>query len=136
MIFLVASLTDLVDGYLARSRGEVTDLGKLADPVADKILLLAGVMPLVEKGEIPAWLALVIFAREFAIMGLRSVVASKGKTVPADFGGKVKTVVYTFALVLLVFNYKKHGMLALYIGVIISLLSAVNYFRQNMGLLE
>ncbi len=136
IIFLAASLSDLLDGYLARSRGEVTEMGKLADPVADKVLLLAGIVPLVECGEVPAWLAVIIFAREFLVMGLRSIVASKGEAVAADWAGKIKTVVYTVAVVLLIWGAKNLGLAALYTGVVISLLSAANYFRKNMHFLK
>ena len=131
IIFLVASLSDLLDGYFARKRGEVTEIGKLADPLADKVLLLSGITPLVECGDVPSWLAVLIFSREFAVMGLRCIVASKGVVVAADVWGKVKTVIYTVAVVALIFGLKRLGLALLYAGVIVSLISAFNYFVQN-----
>ncbi len=135
-LFLIASLSDVVDGYLARSRGQVTELGKLADPVVDKVLLLGGVLPLVAMGEVDAWLAVVIFGREFAVMGLRCLAASRGRVLPSDLWGKLKTVVYTISVTLLIFGVRRFGLVTLYIGVAISILSAFNYFRENIWLLE
>ncbi len=136
MLFVVASVSDLVDGYLARSRGEVTELGKLADPVADKVLLLSGILPLVECRDIPAWLGMLILAREFAVMGLRCVAARRGVVVPADAMGKVKTFLYTVGISLMVFGLKVEGLYVLYMGFVVSLLSAVNYFVKNAHILK
>ncbi len=135
VLFLAASLSDMADGYIARSTGQVTEIGKLADPVADKILLLSGVLPLVRHGEVSPFLALVIFSREFAVMGLRCVAAARGKVLEADVGGKLKTALYTVAVTALIFGADLFGLYTLYIGVVISVLSAFNYFRKNLSLL-
>ena len=130
-IFVVASFTDLLDGYFARKRGQVTEIGKLADPLADKVLLLSGVTPLVECGDVPSWLAVLIFSREFAVMGLRCMLASKGVVMPADYWGKVKTVLYTASVAMIIFGLKSTGIALLYVGVLLSLASAYNYFRKH-----
>ncbi len=131
VIFVVASFTDLLDGYFARKRGQETEIGKLADPLADKVLLLSGVTPLVECGDVPSWLAVLIFSREFAVMGLRCMLASKGVVMPADYWGKVKTVLYTVSVAMIIFGLKSVGIALLYVGVLLSLASAYNYFRKH-----
>ncbi len=136
ILFLAASFSDLLDGYLARARGEVTELGKLADPIADKMLLLAGLIPLVETGDVPGWLVVIIFAREFAVSGLRTVAASKGVVLSAGMGGKIKTVIYSIAVTALMLRARPFGIIMLYIGVLVSLLSAFNYFKENAELLS
>jgi len=136
VIFLLASLTDIADGIIARSTGQVTNLGKLIDPLADKILLAGAVIPLVYLREISPWVAVLIFAREFAITGFRAVAASRGRIIAADFMGKVKTLIYTVSLTLLMFDVKRWGIWLLYFGVGLALLSAFKYFKENMDLLE
>ena len=83
-VFLVAAFTDFLDGYLARKRGEVTNLGKLLDPIADKLLVSAAFISLVEEGLAPAWMVVIIIGREFAVMGLRSVAANQRITIAAS----------------------------------------------------
>ncbi|MBQ9069068.1 MAG: CDP-diacylglycerol--glycerol-3-phosphate 3-phosphatidyltransferase, partial [Eggerthellaceae bacterium] len=90
-VFVVISLTDMLDGYLARRRNEVTDFGKFMDPLADKLLVSAALLGLVELGAIPSWVALVIVSREFIVSGVRMVAASKGKIIAASGYGKAKT---------------------------------------------
>lgn len=101
-VFVLLSLTDMLDGYLARSRNEVTDFGKFMDPLADKLLVTAALLGLVELDIIPAWVALVIIAREFIISGMRMVAASKGEVIAASWYGKVKTVFQMIAIVLFI----------------------------------
>jgi len=91
-LFIFASATDGVDGYLARRLKQVTRFGKLIDPVADKLLIAAALLALVQLGRLPAWVALVIIGRELAITGLRSVAAAEGLVIPASAWGKAKTV--------------------------------------------
>ena len=91
-IFVLISCTDWLDGYLARSRGEVTDFGKFMDPLADKILVMAALLALIELGSLPSWVALIIVAREFIVSGVRMVAASKGTVISASWYGKFKTV--------------------------------------------
>lgn len=101
IIFLVASLTDIVDGYLARRRNEVSTLGKFLDPVADKLLISAALIVLVEKNLAPSWAVVVILGREFIITGLRSVAASEGIIIQAQAAGKIKMWAQCVAVVAL-----------------------------------
>ena len=99
-IFVLISCTDWLDGYLARSRGEVTDFGKFMDPLADKILVVAALLALIELGALPSWVALIIVAREFIVSGVRMVAASRGVVIAASWYGKFKTVFQMIAIVL------------------------------------
>ncbi|MEM9552871.1 MAG: CDP-diacylglycerol--glycerol-3-phosphate 3-phosphatidyltransferase [Acidobacteriota bacterium] len=102
-VFLLAALTDLLDGYIARRYGLVTRLGKLLDPAADKILTSAAFISLVELGRVPAWIVVTIVAREFAISTLRSVAASQNLVISASWSGKLKTITQMVAISLLIF---------------------------------
>lgn len=99
-IFILISATDWIDGYLARSRGEVTDFGKFMDPLADKILVAAALIALVELAVLPGWPVLIILSREFIVSGIRMVAASKGEVIAASWYGKAKTVFQMVAIVL------------------------------------
>lgn len=101
-IFVVISCTDWLDGYLARKRNEVTDFGKFMDPLADKILVTAALLVLIELGAIPSWVVLIIVAREFIVSGVRMVAAGKGEVIAASWYGKFKTVFQMVAIVLFV----------------------------------
>ena len=92
VVFIIASITDAVDGYIARKRNIVTNLGKFIDPLADKILVIAVLTALVELHRFPAWMVVVIISREFIVSGLRMVAASEGVVIAASKGGKLKTV--------------------------------------------
>lgn len=99
-IFVLISCTDWLDGYLARSRGEVTDFGKFMDPLADKVLVVAALLALIELGSLSSWVALIIVAREFIVSGVRMVAASKGVVISASWYGKFKTVFQMIAIVM------------------------------------
>ena len=99
--FIIASLTDMLDGYLAKTRNEMTDFGRLMDPIADKILVLSAFVSFVELRLIPAWMVIIIIFRDVAITGLRLFALSKGKVIPADGSGKNKTVWQIFSIVLI-----------------------------------
>lgn len=101
-IFILISCTDWIDGYLARKRNEVTDLGKFLDPLADKILVAAALIALVELDVLPSWPVLIILAREFIVSGIRMVAAAKGFVIAASWYGKVKTVLQIIAIVLFI----------------------------------
>ena len=109
-IFILISGTDWLDGYLARSRNEITDLGKFMDPLADKILVTAALICLVELGDLPTWPVLIILAREFIVSGVRMVAASKGEVIAASMIGKFKTVFQMIAIVL--FTLKKSSIVS------------------------
>ena len=101
VIFIIASITDKLDGYIARSRNQVTTFGKFLDPLADKILVLAAMVILVEKGLLPAWIPVIVLAREFIVSGFRLIVVEKGgKVIAASIWGKLKTVTQMVAIIL------------------------------------
>ena len=91
-VFIIASLTDFADGYIARSRSQVTDFGKFMDPIADKILVFAAMLWFVEMGVMPAWVVLIVLVREFMVTGLRLIAVDNGRVIAAGFSGKIKTV--------------------------------------------
>ena len=98
IIFIAASFTDMLDGKIARARGLVTNFGKIMDPLADKILVYSALCLFIEYGLIPAWMLIIILAREFAIAGMRTVAASEGKVLAAGMSGKIKTVLQMIAV--------------------------------------
>ena len=105
LIFIVASITDKLDGYIARSRNQVTTFGKFLDPLADKILVLTAMVLLVELGKIPAWIPIIVLAREFLVSGYRLLAVEKGgKVIAASIWGKLKTVTQMFALIFIMFD--------------------------------
>lgn len=100
LIFIIASITDKLDGYIARSRNQVTTFGKFLDPLADKILVLSALVMLVEYGKIPAWIPVIVLAREFLVSGYRLVAVEKGgKVIAASIWGKLKTVTQMIAII-------------------------------------
>ena len=101
-VFAVLAATDGVDGYLARSRNEVTTFGKFLDPLADKLLVTAALLALVELAVLPAWIAFIIIAREFIVSGLRMVASAEGEVIAASWYGKVKTVFQIIAIILFI----------------------------------
>ncbi len=101
-IFIIASITDKLDGYIARKRNEITTFGKFADPLADKILVLAAMMLLVEFNKLPAWIPIIVIAREFIVSGYRLIAVEKGgKVIAASMWGKLKTVTQMVAITLI-----------------------------------
>ena len=105
IIFIIASITDKLDGYIARSRNQVTTFGKFLDPIADKILVLAAMIMLVEFEKIPAWIPIIVLAREFLVSGYRLVAVEKGgKVIAASIWGKLKTVTQMLAIILVMFD--------------------------------
>jgi len=131
IVFAVASLTDAIDGYLARSRNWVTTFGKLMDPIADKLLIIAALIALVSLGRLAAWVAMVIIAREFAVTVLRAAVGvEQGLVIPANTLGKIKTASQVVMVMCLI---AVHGQplwvsLIVYATVFITVLSGADYF--------
>ncbi len=135
-LFLVASLTDFLDGFLARRRKEVTALGKLLDPAADKILTSAAFISLVGLGLAPAWMVVVVIAREFAVSSLRSLAAAQDVVLAASFAGKVKTVTQIVAISLLIISdqlgsFDLLAPLSLWVALTATLYSGIEYFVRN-----
>ena len=135
-IFAVASLTDWLDGYLARRRQQVTTLGQIMDPVADKLLISAAFISLVQMDLAPAWMVAVVIGREFAVTALRSIALTRGVTIPASSLGKIKMVAQVVAILLLILG-REHlqrffvlGQAALWVVVVTAVVSAVDYYRR------
>ena len=130
IVFALAALTDGLDGYIARSRDSVTTFGKLMDPLADKLLITAALISLVSLNRLPAWVAMVIIAREFAVTGLRSLAADRGVIIAASWMGKVKTVLQiAMVFALIAFNPAPPAVDALvYLAVLATLISGFDYF--------
>lgn len=109
-IFIVASITDKLDGYIARKRNEITTFGKFADPLADKILVLAAMIMLVEAMKLPAWIPIIVVAREFIVSGYRLIAVEKGgKVIAASFWGKLKTATQMIAIILAFIDINSFG---------------------------
>ena len=135
VVFIIASITDAVDGYIARKRNIVTNLGKFIDPLADKILVIAVLTALVELHRFPAWMVVVILSREFIVSGLRMVAASEGVVIAASKGGKLKTVTQIIGIILLLFNIPG-AMAVMWLAVILTVWSGIEYIRNSMDLLS
>ena len=109
-IFIIASLTDKLDGYIARSRNQITTFGKFLDPIADKILVLAAMIMLVEAGRLPAWIPIIVLFREFIVSGYRLIaVENNGNVIAASVWGKLKTVTQMIALILALVDMNSYG---------------------------
>ena len=133
-IFGLAVLTDYLDGYFARRRNQVTRIGILLDPLADKLLTAAAFLSLVEMDAVPAWMVMIILGREFAVTGLRNVAAGRGYLIPASGLGKGKMVSQVVAIFLLLLgrefeSLRLPGLAALWLVVVLALVSGVDYFR-------
>ncbi|WP_436513578.1 CDP-diacylglycerol--glycerol-3-phosphate 3-phosphatidyltransferase [Clostridium thermobutyricum] len=157
-IFILASLTDKLDGYIARSRNQITNFGKFMDPLADKLLVTAALVSLVELGLVQGWAAIIIIAREFAVSGLRTLAASEGKIIAARWWGKIKTVIQIIAIILLLIEvniststtlikmvanskvleyvFTSLPTIMMNIAVIITVVSGWDYFRKNKGVIS
>lgn len=135
VVFSLAAITDWLDGHLARTTGQVTDLGKLLDPIADKILMVAVLVPLVGLDRVPAWMATVLIGRELAVTGLRAVAATDKLIIPAGKLGKYKTgfEIASMEFLLLDWDFKfvhfqTIGFILLVVAMVFSLSAATNYF--------
>ena len=141
-LFLAAALTDLLDGYLARRRKQVTTLGRLLDPIADKLLISAALISLVQLKIAPAWMVVIIIGREFAVSGLRSIAAHEGFTIAVSTLGKGKMVTQVAAVVGLILGHKYGGWVQftatvlLWAVVFFALISMLQYFREFWAKLD
>lgn len=157
-IFIIASITDQLDGHIARSRNQITTFGKFMDPLADKLLVTSALIALVELKIIAGWAAVIIIAREFAVSGLRTIAAAEGKVIAASMWGKVKTVTQIIAIIisLLRVNIESSETLLSYfannnfmmnminflpkttmlLAIIITIISGVDYFAKNKKVID
>ena len=132
IIFAIASLTDFVDGYIARHYNQTSDFGKFLDPLADKLLVVAAMLIFIQQGRMPAWVVMLVLAREFAVSGLRMVAAKEGTVLAAGFSGKVKTfstMVGLCAMMVLPFVWLDWVVIA--VIAVTTLYSGIEYFVQN-----
>ena len=138
IVFILASLSDLLDGYVARHYNQVSNFGKFMDPLADKILVLSAMCFLVEKGQMPGWVMAIVLFREFAVSGLRLVAAEKQHVIAAAWSGKVKTTCTMVGLCfMLVFTqYPWLNMLVSAVILITTVYSGVEYFMKNKDVLK
>ena len=130
VVFALASITDYLDGYLARKWKVVTNFGKFADPLADKMLVMTAFIMLVELGMVPAWIAAIIICRELALTGLRLLLVENGGTVlAAAMPGKIKTFTQMFSIIFLLLHFSMIGTLLLYVALIFTIYSGYDYFK-------
>ena len=143
LIFIIAASTDGLDGYIARKRKQVSNLGKLLDPLADKLLVAAVLISLVEMNKLAAWIAIVIIAREFAVTGLRQIALLDGKVVAASKWGKWKTGVQITAIIALLLNnfpftfiHFPFDTVSAWAAALITIYSGIDYFIKNKGVIH
>ena len=137
-IFIIASLTDTLDGYIARHYNQTTDFGKFMDPLADKCLVTAAMLWFVEIGHMPGWALLIVIVREFAVSGLRMVAADKGRVIAAGWSGKVKTAstMVCICLMLLLPRFVELSAICVAVIVLTTIWSGVEYFMKNLDVLS
>lgn len=137
VIFVAASLTDLLDGKIARSRGLITNFGKIMDPLADKILVYSALCLFIETGTIPGWSLIIILAREFVVAGMRTVAASEGLVIAAGMSGKIKTVLQMAAVIILIAamdpvkQLMMPGMIIFWASLVMTVYSGCEYVIKN-----
>ena len=135
-IFVIASLTDTLDGYIARHYNQTTDFGKFMDPLADKCLVTAAMLWFVEIGQMPGWALLVVIIREFGVSGLRMVAADKGRVIAAGWSGKVKTASTMLCIVLMLLPIAPLvNNICVAVIVLATIYSGVEYFMKNLDVL-
>ncbi len=140
VIFILASLTDMFDGKIARKYNLITDFGKFMDPLADKLLVCSAMIALIELDRIPAWVVIIIIAREFIISGFRLVAADNGVVIAAGWWGKVKTVVQMVMIIILICNFEGDfffvlGQIGIYLSLVLTVVSLIDYLVRNKEVL-
>ena len=138
IIFIVASLTDMLDGKIARKYNLVTNFGKFMDPLADKLLVCSALICMIELRELPAWMVIIIISREFIISGFRLVASDNGVVIAASYWGKFKTTFQMIGVVLLIFNIPALSTLTtiiVWIALALTVISLVDYIVKNAGVL-
>lgn len=136
VIFAAASITDTLDGYIARHYNQITDFGKFMDPLADKCLVTAAMLWFVESGQMPAWALLIVIVREFAVSGLRMVAADSGRVIAAGWSGKVKTAASMVCIILMLLPLPAIvSQICTAVIVLTTIYSGVEYFMKNADIL-
>ena len=143
-VFLLAAITDMIDGNIARKRNMVTELGKFLDPIADKLLVVSALIAFIRTDNLSVWAVFIIIAREFIITGFRVIAAGRGVVIAADKWGKIKTIVQIVAIVaILIRNFPLSlitdfpvGTALMYIAVILTIISGVNYIVKNAKIIS
>ena len=136
VIFAAASITDTLDGYIARHYNQITDFGKFMDPLADKCLVFAAMLWFVEVGQMPAWALLIVAVREFGVSGLRMVAADKGRVIAAGWSGKVKTAATMVCIILMLLPLPEIvNQICTAVIVLTTIYSGVEYFMKNADIL-
>ena len=133
LAFLIASLSDTLDGYIARHYNQVTDFGKFMDPLADKILVLSAMCYFVERGQMPGWAVAIVLFREFAVSGLRLIAVEQGRVIAAGWSGKVKTTVTMLGIILMLANPEAAilNRICVLLILITTMYSGAEYFWKN-----
>ena len=137
-IFIIASLTDMLDGKIARARNLVTNFGKFMDPLADKLLVCSALICLIELGQLPAWMVIVIISREFIISGFRLVASDNGVVIAASYWGKFKTTFQMIAVILLILDIQAIQIVTsacVWIALALTIISLVDYIAKNYKIL-
>ena len=140
-VFVLAAITDALDGHIARKNGLVTNFGKFIDPIADKLLVMSALIVLVERGRMPGWVCIVMLAREFAISGFRLVAAGTGKVIAAGILGKIKTVTQMIAVIALLLTaidgvfapLGSFADIAMYVSTFMTVWSGADYIIKNFN---
>ncbi len=138
-IFIIASLTDLLDGKIARKYNLVTNFGKFMDPLADKLLVSAALIALIEMGRIPSWVVIIIISREFIINGFRTIAADNGVVIAASYWGKFKTTFQMIMVCLMIANIKALALLTdivMWIALVLTVVSLVDYLWKNKDVMK
>ena len=138
-IFIIASLTDLLDGHIARKYNLVTNFGKFMDPLADKLLVCAAMICLVEMGRLPAWIVIVIISREFIISGFRLIASDNGRVIAASYWGKFKTTFQMLMICLMIADIAQIAIVTaavMWIALVLTVVSLVDYLVKNKDVLS
>ena len=140
-LFIIASITDKLDGYIARSRNQVTNFGKFMDPLADKLLVCAAMICLIDTGELPSWIVIIIISREFIISGFRLVAADNGVVIAASYWGKFKTTFQMLMIIVLILNFPGRffeilGIILTWVALILTIVSLCDYLIKNKDVLK
>ena len=139
VLFIAASLTDLLDGKIARKYNLVTTFGKFMDPLADKVLTISGMICLIELGRIPSWIVVIIVAREFIISGFRLIATEHGIVIAANYWGKWKTTFQMIMIILMIVNLPALSMvtnIVMWIALALTIISLITYIQQNMDVVR